>query len=267
MGILNVTPDSFSDGGLYLQPEKAYSRAMKMVEEGADIIDVGGVSTRPGSHPVSLKEEMQRVIPVVEKLAKKKRLVLSIDTFRSKVAEECLQLGADMINDVTALRGDPRMAEVVARYKIPVVLMHMQGTPRTMQMAPTYTDVIKEISDFLKERIRFAVKEGVDGENILVDPGIGFGKTVPHNLEIFKNLEAFKSLGKPIVLGPSRKSVIGKVLDLPTPERLEGTAAVVAIAVWKGVNILRVHDVKPMARVVQMAYAITQGINFNQSGS
>jgi dihydropteroate synthase len=256
MGILNVTPDSFADGGLYNDLNSAILHAKNMASQGADIIDVGGESTRPGAKPVSLKEELHRVIPVIKALLEEVDLPISIDTYRSEVAQKALDLGAHMVNDISALRMDPEMASLVASYNVPLVLLHMQGRPRNMQRNPRYECVVGEILDFLRERIRAAVDRGIDEANIIVDPGIGFGKLASHNLQIVKRLWEFKSLGRPILLGPSRKRVIGDVLGLPVEERLEGTAALVSCAILNGANIVRVHDVKEMVRVARMADAI-----------
>jgi len=257
MGILNVTSDSFSDGGLYDEPERAVARAFEMKEEGADIIDIGGESTRPGAKPCLVEEELKRVIPVVKRLIKENiGLPISIDTYKSDVAKVCLDEGAHIINDISALSFDPRMAEVVASYKVPVVLMHIQGTPQNMQKNPQYKCVVSEIILYLRQRIKIAQKSGIDKEKIIIDPGIGFGKTVEHNLEILRRLREFKSLGRPILIGTSRKSLIGKILDLPVEERLEGTAATIAVSILNGANIIRIHDVKAMTRVARMTEAM-----------
>lgn len=256
MGILNVTPDSFADGGLYNDLDSAILHAKDMVAQGADIIDVGGESTRPGSKPVSLPEELGRVIPVIKALLEEVDLPISVDTYKSKVAAEALDLGVHMVNDVSALRMDPHMADVVAEHRVPIILVHMQGRPRNMQKNPRYRCVVGEILGFLRERISAAVDRGIAQENIIIDPGIGFGKLSSHNLEIIRRLWEFKSLGRPILLGPSRKRVIGDVLGLPLEERLEGTAALVAAGILNGADIVRVHDVKEMVRVARMADAI-----------
>lgn len=262
MGILNVTPDSFSDGGRFYHFEDAVSRGLEMAEEGADIIDVGGESTRPGARPVPEKEEINRVVPVIRALVKK-GLCVSIDTRKSLVAEAALDVGAKMVNDVSGLRYDKKMAKIVARYKVPVCIMHMKGTPATMQKNPVYQDLMKEIIDYLQKSIEIAENAGILQGKIIVDPGIGFGKTVEHNLEIFKRLKELKVLGCPILVGPSRKSVIGKVLNLPIEERLEGTSALVALAIANGANMVRVHDVKEMLRVVRMVDAV---VKFSDKG-
>ncbi|MCG2676275.1 dihydropteroate synthase [bacterium] len=256
MGILNVTPDSFADGGRYDTLDSALLQAEGMAEEGADIIDVGGESTRPGTRPVPLQEELRRTIPVIKRLVKRINLPISIDTYKSRVAREALDSGASLVNDISALRLDEGMSQVVSKYKAPLILMHMQGRPRNMQKNPKYGDVVGEIISFLRERIAFAKEEGIDGEKIIIDPGIGFGKKKEHNLEIFNRLSEFKSLGRPILVGPSRKSVIGDVLGLPVEERLEGTAATAAASILNGADMVRVHDVKEMKRVADMIDAI-----------
>jgi dihydropteroate synthase len=257
MGILNVTPDSFSDGGLFFDKKRAVEHALRMVEEGADIIDIGGESTRPGASMVDEDEELRRVIPVIEAISGKVKVPISIDTYKARVAEEALKAGASMVNDISGLRFDPRMAEVVARYEVPVVIMHIKGTPRDMQKNPTYKALIPEIMDYLREGIEIARQRGVRDDMIIIDPGIGFGKTVEHNLEIIHRLSEFKGFEKPILIGPSRKSFIGRVLnDAPVTERLEGTGASVAIAIFNGADIIRVHDVKEMVRVARVADAI-----------
>lgn len=260
MGVLNVTPDSFSDGGLYLDKSLAVRRAHEMIEDGADIIDIGGESTRPGSEPVSLEEEIARTIPVIEALAKDIKVPISIDTYKAEVAKRALDAGASMVNDISGLRFDPDMPEVVSEYKVPVVIMHIKGTPKNMQVNPSYEALIPEIMDYLRISIRLAIKSGIDEDKIVIDPGIGFGKTFDHNLDIIKNLHKFTLLEKPILAGPSRKTFIGKILgDAQASERLEGTAAAVAISIFNGANILRVHDVKEMVKVARVADAIRRG--------
>ncbi len=257
MGILNVTPDSFSDGGLFYDPDRAVDHAIKMVEEGADIIDIGGESTRPGSDPVPEDEEMRRVIPVITKLSQLIRVPISIDTYKSRVAKAALDAGASIVNDITGLRGDPEMKKVVAEYGVPVVIMHIKGTPKTMQLNPVYEALIPEITDYLREGIMMATEAGIPEELIIIDPGIGFGKTFDHNLEILKNLREFTYLERPILIGPSRKAFIGKILgDVPPGMRLEGTLAAIAIAIFNGANIVRVHDIKEAVRVAKVVDAI-----------
>lgn len=258
MGILNVTPDSFSDGGEFFDTGSAVRRALQMVRDGADIIDVGGESTRPGSEPVALDEELRRTVPVIEAVARETGVPISIDTYKPEVARRALDAGASIINDISGLRSDPDMARVAAGHKAPVVVMHIKGTPRDMQTKePSYEALIPEILDYLRGSIRIALEAGIGEDAIIVDPGIGFGKTVEHNLEIISNLREFARLGKPVLVGPSRKSFIGAVLGgLPAGERLEGTAAAVTASVLNGANIVRVHDVKEMARVLKVADAI-----------
>jgi len=256
MGIVNVTPDSFSDGGEFLDPEAAVAHAERLAEEGADILDIGGESTRPGAQPVSVNTELERVIPVIEALASHVNVPISIDTSKARVAERALEAGASIINDVTALRGDPAMRAVAAHSGVPVVLMHMKGTPRTMQRNPTYADLMGEIVGHLRASMTMAVRAGVSEEQIIVDPGIGFGKTLDHNLEIMRRLGELRSLGRPILLGTSRKSMIGAILDVPPPQRLFGTAATLAFGIQRGAHILRVHDVRPAVHVARMTDAM-----------
>ncbi len=257
MGILNVTPDSFSDSGLYLDKAQAIKRAVRMVEEGADIIDIGGESTRPGSEPLAIEEELRRTIPVIEALSKEIDIPLSVDTYKSGVARRALDAGASMVNDISGLRFDPGMPKVVSEYRVPVVIMHIKGTPKDMQKNPVYQALMPEVMDTLREGIRSAMDSGVSEDKIIVDPGIGFGKTSEHNLEIIHKLRELTFLEKPVLIGPSRKAFIGKVLgDVPPGERLEGTAAAVAVSIMNGANIIRVHDVKEMAKVAKVADAI-----------
>ena len=256
MGILNVTPDSFSDGGRHLDPEAALARALRMEAEGADLIDVGGESTRPGSAGVPLDEEVRRVIPAIERMAKALRIPISVDTAKAGVAERALAAGASLINDVTALRGDPRMAGVAAKAKARVILMHMRGTPRTMQRRIRYRDVVAEVRAFLQEALARAAAQGIARSRLLVDPGLGFGKTVAHNLALMRSLDRFVSLGVPVVVGPSRKSFIGAVLEADIEDRLAGTLACVAQAQRCGVSMVRVHDVKPAVQLIRMLTAI-----------
>ena len=258
MGILNVTPDSFSDGGRFLSLDKAVEHAVQMEKDGADIIDIGGESTRPGASPVSVEVEMNRVVPVIEQLIEKLDVPLSIDTYKSVVARKALDLGVGMVNDITAFRGDPGLADVVKDYDVPICLMHMKGNPRDMQVNPVYDDVVNEIRVFLKERTSYAISQGIKRENIIVDPGIGFGKRtgkgVEDNCEILHRLSELKSLGFPILVGASRKTFIGNVCGgdtaLPVSERLEGSLAAACVAVMNGADIIRVHDVKETRRCV-----------------
>jgi dihydropteroate synthase len=252
MGVLNVTPDSFSDGGLWTDPDRAVRRARRLAREGADWIDVGGESTRPGADPVPLREELRRVIPVVEALAAE-GLAVSVDTMKAGVAREALRKGARIVNDVTALRGDRAMARTCADAGARVVLMHMQGTPRTMQAAPAYGDVVAEVRAFLAARADFALRAGISRDNIFTDPGIGFGKTPEHNLDLLRRLDELVADGRPVVVGTSRKSFIGRALGRGVGDRAFGTAATVAAAVLKGAAVVRVHDVREMADVARMS--------------
>ncbi len=257
MGILNITPDSFSDGGAFFDHQKAVEQAYRMVEEGADIIDIGGESTRPNAPPVTPEEELRRVIPVIEAVAGKMDVLLSVDTSKSRIAEEALAAGAHIINDVSALRFDPSLAGVAARTGVPIVLMHMRGTPATMQQNISYEDTISEIIAHLRDRIAFAEQAGIRQGQIIIDPGIGFGKSLERdNFTILRNLEEFASLGKPILVGPSRKAFLGKLMDLPVEDRVEATAAAISVAIMNGANIVRVHDVKAMKRVATVVNAV-----------
>jgi dihydropteroate synthase len=257
MGVLNITPDSFSDGGLYFDKNKAVDRALEMQDEGADIIDLGGESTRPGAERVSSEEEIKRTIPVIEKLGRNLTIPISIDTYKSRVAQAALSAGASVVNDISGLRFDPEMAGIIAKHQVPVVIMHIKGTPQNMQNAPSYEALIPEIMDYLRAGIEIAERAGISSDRIIIDPGIGFGKTVEHNLEILKHLDEFTGFEKPILIGPSRKSFIGKILgDVPVSQRLEGTSAAVAIGIKNGANMIRVHDVREMINVVKVADAI-----------
>jgi len=257
MGILNVTPDSFSDGGLYLDVEAAVARAREMVSQGADIVDVGGESTRPGSTPVSEQEEMDRVLPVIERLVRELPVPISVDTYKARVAREALRLGAHIVNDVGGLRADPEMAQVVAEFGVPVVIMHGLAEHRRKEW-PEYRSVMDALGDFFWESLDLAERAGISRDLVIIDPGIGFGKKAEHNLEIIARLRELRSFGRPILLGPSRKRVVGDVLGLPVEERLEGTAAAVALGIANGADIVRVHDVKEMVRVARMADAIVR---------
>ena len=253
MGIVNVTPDSFSDGGKFFSPEDAISHASKLISQGADIIDIGGESTRPGAEQVSETEELNRVIPVIEKIRDENpKILISIDTTKALVAEHAIEVGADIINDVSGFSFDNNMIETVARFNVPVIIMHMKGNPQNMQLNPEYKDVINEILDFFKKKIKVAIQSGINRRMIILDPGIGFGKTVEHNFELLSRLNEFNVLELPIMIGPSRKSFIGITLDLPPEDRIEGTAAAVAAGVMNGATIVRVHDVKSMKRVVKI---------------
>ena len=252
MGILNVTPDSFSDGGKYFDPELAIERGIQMAEDGADIIDIGAESTRPGAEPVSAEEELQRLIPVLDGMLKQVDVLISVDTYKSSVAETVLKAGAHFINDISGLRFDPKMRDVVAKYRVPVIIMHIKGQPRNMQQNPHYDDLIGEIYAYLEQCTQLAEAAGIKREDIIIDPGIGFGKRLMDNYEILRRLNEFKGLGYPILIGPSRKSFIGKVLDLPPDQRLEGTIAAVAIGIQNGAHIVRVHDVKELTRACRI---------------
>lgn len=262
VGILNVTPDSFSDGGDFLDPEAAAEHGAAMLDAGAEIIDVGGESTRPGSDPVSQEEEIQRVIPVVERIiAARHEALISVDTYRSGTAAAALEAGARLVNDVTALRGDPRMVTVVAEAGCPVVLMHMQGEPKTMQKEPRYKDVVDEVREFLARRAEHAVAAGVRPENVIVDPGIGFGKKLEHNLALLRNLEAVVDLGFPVLVGASRKTFIGAITGVQeASERVFGTLATTVLAYERGATLFRVHDVRANREALAVAEAIRGGV-------
>ncbi|HET7122288.1 MAG TPA: dihydropteroate synthase [Solirubrobacterales bacterium] len=254
MGVVNVTPDSFSDGGMYLDPEAAIEHGRELLGEGADILDVGGESTRPGAAEVSAEEELRRVLPVVEGLAGE--ATVSVDTSKAAVASAALAAGAAIVNDVTALRGDPELAAVCAESGAAVILMHMVGTPRTMQDDPRYDDVVGEVRDFLAGRLEAAIAAGIDAERIWLDPGIGFGKTAEHNLELLRRLGELGELGRPLVVGTSRKSFIGRVDGSGARDRVGGTVASSLLAAAAGADVLRVHDVAPMRQALTMAAAI-----------
>jgi dihydropteroate synthase len=258
MGIVNVTPDSFFDGGRFLDREAAVAHAVRLVEEGADLLDVGAESTRPGAVPIDEAEERRRLIPVVSAVAKVVSTPISVDTSKAVVARAAIDAGATIVNDVTALRHDPEMVELVAQTGAGVVLMHMQGNPRTMQQAPTYQDVVEDVAAFLAQRAQYAMERGVAQRQIIVDPGIGFGKVLVHNLDLLARLRTFTRLGFPLLVGVSRKSFIGRLVDQPVQDRVWGTAAAVALAVEQGAQILRVHDVGAMRDVVKVAAAITR---------
>ncbi len=256
MGILNVTPDSFSDGGKFINPEIAKEAALKMINDGADIIDIGGESTRPGAEPVDLKTELERVIPLIEVIRKQSDIPLSIDTYKSAVAEKALNAGANFVNDISGLTFDPKMAKIIKKHNAAVCLMHIKGSPRNMQLDPRYENLIDEILAFLNQAIQSAIDTGINRNKILIDPGIGFGKTVKNNYTILRFLDEFKSLGQPVLVGLSRKSFIGKLLDLPVDQRLEGSLASLAAAIMNGADIVRVHDVKESLRAVRIVDSI-----------
>lgn len=261
MGVLNVTPDSFSDGGLYFDKEKAIAHGLRMIEEGADIIDIGGESTRPGSKPLGLEEELHRIIPVIEFLVKESDIPISIDTYKSAVARKAIEVGAEIVNDISALRFDPDLAKLVAKEDVPLILMHMRGVPETMQKDVHYDSLFSEILQYLKDSIKRAEADGIAPEQIIIDPGIGFGKTIEDNLLIIKNLSEFRILGKPILLGTSRKSFIGKILGAEIGDRLEGTLSSIAIGVLNGAHIIRCHDVLQAKKAIAVADAIRQAGN------
>ncbi len=256
MGILNVTPDSFSDGGLYFDKEDALAHGEALAAAGADIIDIGGESSRPFSEPVPADKEIRRVVPVIEELARRVSVPISIDTTRAEVARQALEAGAVMVNDTGALRLDPAMADLVAHADVPVVLMHMKGTPKTMQIDPHYEDVVGEVKSFLADVIDTAEEAGIRRDKIILDPGLGFGKTVTHNLRLIKDLRALQPLGVPIMIGPSRKSFISKLLGPGDERREAGTQAAVAAAALNGAHIVRVHDAERTRETLKLVDAI-----------
>ncbi len=261
MGILNITPDSFYDGGKYFNLDKAIERGFEIEKEGADIIDIGGQSTRPGSIQVSEKEEMGRVIPIIEILSKELKIPVSCDTYRSKVAEKAIENGAKIINDISAFSIDKKLLDVIKNSDCGYVLMHMKGTPENMQINPYYENVIEEICEFFNEKIKILKESGVDIERVVIDPGIGFGKRVIDNIEILKKLDEFKRFKRPILIGTSRKSFIGKLLNLEVEERLEPTIATNVYAYLKGASIFRVHDVKEVKKAIDIIYKIEKNEN------
>ena len=254
MGILNVTPDSFSDGGRFFDQTDAILHAFQMLKDNADIIDIGGESTRPGAEQISVQEEIKRVVPVIARIRQKTKVPLSIDTYKPEVAREALKAGANIVNDITGLHHDPAMTDLIAEAGASVVIMHIKGTPKDMQSNPQYADLVREIYDYLAEGVEKARSKGI--RQIMVDPGIGFGKGLEHNLELINRLEEFKSIGVPILIGVSRKSFIGKILETPVEARLEGTAAAVAASILHGADIVRVHDVREMRRVALVVDAV-----------
>jgi len=256
MGVLNLTPDSFYDGGRYQDPARAADQALAMEAAGADIIDIGGESSRPGAEEVSAREELKRVIPVLERLQGALGVPISIDSYKAVVTREALENGAQIINDISALRFDPEMPGVAASVSGPVVLMHMKGTPRNMQLKPEYKDVVAEIKDFFRQRLEAVEDKGIDRKRVILDPGIGFGKTLEHNLQIIAGLAGFADLGRPLLIGPSRKSFIGMLLDRPAEERLWGTAGSVAASILMGAHVIRVHDAGEMKDVAAVVDAI-----------
>lgn len=259
MGIVNVTPDSFSDGGLFFDPQAALDQALQLAAAGADILDIGGESTRPFAEPVSVDEELQRVIPLIQAIRRHSDIPISIDTYKAAVAQAALAAGANLINDISALRFDPQMVHVAAGAAVPVVLMHMQGQPRTMQLAPHYDDVVGEVKAFLAERRDFALAQGIPLKNIILDVGIGFGKNLTHNLELLRRLDEFHDLGCPLLLGVSRKAFIGKLLNAPVTERDIGTLGAIAVGLTRGVQIIRTHNVHLAKQVTTVITAVLYG--------
>ncbi len=258
MGILNVTPDSFSDGGRFAERESAFAHGVRMLKEGADIIDVGGESTRPGAGGVALEEEINRVIPVIEKLFRETGAVISVDTMKAEVAGLALEAGASIVNDVSAMTRDEEMKKVVGKYRAGVVLMHMAGTPATMQADPHYDDVVGEVRDYLVKRVDDLVNDGLDRETLSVDPGIGFGKKVEHNISLMASMDVLADAGLPVVVGVSRKSFIGRITGAEVDQRLPGSLAALAVCVMRGAGILRVHDVKESKQAAQIAAALAK---------
>ena len=249
MGVLNVTPDSFSDGGQFLDTKIAVCHALRMAEQGADIIDIGGESTRPGSDPVSINDELARVIPVIEGIRDESTIPISIDTYKSIVARAAIAAGANIINDISGLNFDPEMVNIVRDHRVPIIIMHIKGTPKNMQIDPQYDDLIQEVIDYFQKQIDFCRDNGVPKSKIILDPGIGFGKRLNDNFILIRELKRFTELGYPVLIGPSRKSFIGLTLDLPVEQRFEGTAAAITAGIMNGARIIRVHDVLEMKRV------------------
>lgn len=265
MGVLNVTPDSFSDGGAYLEVDSAIVHARSMVADGATILDIGGESSRPGAEPVPIDVELNRVLPVIRALKSEQLNVpISIDTTKAEVAQKALEAGAHIINDITALQGDSAMVDVAVEMDAGVILMHMKGTPTTMQQSPFYEDVVKDIYDNLENWIDRSVDKGIEPNRIIIDPGIGFGKTTEQNIQILKKLSVFKQLNRPILIGTSRKAFIGKLLDLPVTDRVEGTIATVCWSIVQGADIVRVHDVKAVSRAVKMIDILSHTKEYEQ---
>lgn len=258
MGVLNVTPDSFSDGGRYIDPNAAVARGIQMASEGACILDVGGESSRPGAEPVPADEEIRRIVPVIEALKRETECLLSVDTMKASVAEAALAAGAHIVNDITAL-GDPDMPAVVRRYGAGLVLMHMRGTPRTMQAQPEYKDVVGEVVEFLRSRMASAREAGIETDRIVLDPGIGFGKTVEHNVRLLSRLDAFHALGRPLLIGVSRKSFLGALTGRPVGDRLVPSLGALAYAVSRGAQVVRVHDVKESCEIARLIAILQYG--------
>ncbi len=259
MGIVNVTPDSFSDGGLYFSPPAAVSHALKLVADGADIIDIGGESTRPFAAPVSTDQELARVIPLIQAIRQHSNIPISIDTYKAEVAQAALDAGANLINDISALRLDPDMVNLAARAGVPVILMHMQGNPKNMQVSPCYHNLLAEVKMFLAQQRDFALSRGIDASNLILDVGIGFGKTISHNLELIRRLDEFHELGCPLLLGVSRKAFIGKILELPSLDRDLGSLGAIAVGLTRGAQIIRTHNVLFAKQAATIIDAILYG--------
>jgi dihydropteroate synthase len=258
MGVLNVTPDSFSDGGLFFQRDRAIAQGEALAAQGADLLDIGGESSRPFSHPISVEEEIQRIVPVIKALVKRISIPISVDTFKGDVARAALDAGAALVNDISALRFDPHLGKVVADYQVPVILMHIQGTPRDMQVQPRYDHLLAEIKQFFIDRIEAARSQGISLEKILIDPGIRFGKTFDHNLTLIKRLDFFQDLDRPIVLGTSRKAFIGKLTHQEPLDRDWGTAATLAVGIWQGAHLVRVHNAEAAKDVLAVTDALCE---------
>jgi len=258
MGVLNVTPDSFSDGGLFFQRDRAIAQGETLAAQGADLLDIGGESSRPFSDSISCQEEIQRIVPVIKELVKRISIPISVDTYKAEVARAALDAGAALVNDISALDLDPSLAKVIAANKVPVILMHMQGNPRDMQVDPKYNDLLEDISQFFIERIALAQDQGIPRENILIDPGIGFGKSFDHNLTLIKRLDYFQKLDRPICLGTSRKGFIGKIIDQEPLNRDWGTAATLVLGAWQGAHMVRVHNVAAAKQVLAVADALIE---------
>lgn len=260
MGVLNVTPDSFSDGGLFFQRDKAIAQGEALSAQGADLLDIGGESTRPFSDTTSIEEEIQRIVPIIRELVKRITIPISVDTYKSEVAKAALDAGAGMVNDISALGFDSGMGKVIAEYRVPVILMHIQGTPRDMQVNPKYDHLLRDIHRFFVERIAWAQDQGIAQNHLLIDPGIGFGKTFDHNLTLIKRMDYFKDLDQPIVLGPSRKAFIGKITGQEPLNRDWGTAATLVIGAWQGVHMVRVHNVAAAKEVLAVVDALREAV-------
>ena len=256
MGVLNLTPDSFSDGGLFTTKEKALDHCLKMINEGADLIDVGGESTRPGSDPLSINEELDRTIPIIEKIRSITDCAISIDSYKSEVVKAALNANANIVNDISGLTFDENMVKLISEKKVPLIIMHMKGKPLDMQKNPSYNNLIKEICNFFSKQIRLANSAGIDSQNIILDPGIGFGKRVEDNFEIIRELQQICAMGLPVLIGPSRKSFIGETLSAPTADRIEGTMATITASLMNGAKIVRVHDIKETQRTVSISEKI-----------